>query len=174
MTAFVKSIKYKSPVAGVKPEISGQKVFTWENSLKIESFEQKTSLRYRIANRENWIFEFGRYDGFDNLANNDPTATHWGATLWNSDWDRTLALNPDLEIGQAAGWKPTLNTFFPADRDAPGGTEEMVAGFQQFLQNMNDVVGFLDEMKADALSSNEDIDDQTTTDDEVNNADLYI
>ncbi len=50
----------------------------------------------------------------------------------------------------------------------------MVAGFQQFLQNMNDVVGFLDEMKADALSSNEDIDDQTTTDDEVNNADLYI
>lgn len=156
MTAFIKSIKHDRAAKGTNPVFTGQKVFTWGTSLKILSFEQKTSLRYRIANRENWLFEFGRYDTFESSAGNEPTSTHWGATMWNSDWDRILGYNTDLEIGQPANWTPTLDTFFPANPHTLGGVDELT-GYRQFLENMKIIVSFLDRMKMNALPGNGEV-----------------
>lgn len=155
MTAFIKSIKYNREVKGANTLLTGQNVFTWDTSLKILSFEQKTSLRYRIANRENWLFEFGRYDTFESSAGNEPTSTHWGATMWNSDWDRILGYNTDLEIGQPANWTPTLDTFFPANPHTLESADELT-GYRQFLENMKIIVGFLDRMKMNALPGNDE------------------
>lgn len=156
MTDFIKSIKYNRAAKRANPVLTGQKVFSWGTSLKILSFEQKTSLRYRIANRENWLFEFGRYDTFEKSTGNAPVSTHWGATMWNSDWDRILGYNTDLEIGQPANWTPTLDTFFPANPHTPDRVDELT-GYRQFLENMKVVVGFLDRMKLNALPGNVEV-----------------
>lgn len=155
MTSFIKSIKYDRAAKSANPVLTGQKVFIWETSLNILSFEQKTSLRYRITNREHWTFEVGRYDTFEGSAGNEPASTHWGATLWNTDWDRILSSNTDLKIGQPANWTPTLSTFFPANPDTLDSTDELI-GYRQFLENMKIVVGFLDQIKMNAPPTNED------------------
>lgn len=156
MTDFIKSIKYNRAAKRANPVLTGQRVFSWGTSLKILGFEQKTSLRYRIANRENWLFEFGRYDTFEKSTGNAPVSTHWGATMWNSDWDRILGYNTDLEIGEPADWTPTLDTFFPAKPDTPDRVDELT-GYRQFLENMKVVVGFLDRMKLNALPGNVEV-----------------
>ena len=171
MTAFIKSIKYNRAAKGTNPVLTGKKAFTWSTSLKILSFEQKTSLRYRIVNRENWWFEFGRYDTFENSAGNEPVSTHWGTTMWNSDWDRILAYNTDLEIGQPANWTPTLDTFFPANQHTPDSVDELT-GYRQFLGNMKSIVCFLDRMKMNALPGTDEVDKRTFDGKEVDDMSL--
>lgn len=161
MTNFIKSIKYDRAAKRANPVLTGQKVFIWNTSLKIVSFEQKTSLRYRIANREHWTFELGRYDTFEYSTHNEPTSTHWGATMWNTDWDRILGYNADLKIGQEADWPPTLANFFPANPRALDSVDELT-GFRQFLENMKTIVGFLDRIKMNALPGNEGADKDTS------------
>ena len=171
MTDFIKSIKYDRAAKEANSVLPGKKVFTWDTSLKILSFEQKTSLRYRIANRENWLFEFGRYDTFEDSVGNEPASTHWGAMVWNSDWDRILGHNTDLEIGQPANWTPNLDTFFPTNQHTPHSADEM-RGYRQFLEKMKIIVGFLDRMKMNALPGNEQVDEERLEGKEVNDISL--
>lgn len=160
MTNFIKSIKYDRAAKRANPLLTGQRVFIWDTPLTILSFEQKTSLRYRVANREHWTFELGRYDTFEGSTSNEPTSTHWGATLWNSDWDRILGYNSDLKIGQPANWAPTLANFFPVNPHTRDSVDELT-GFRQYLENMTTIVGFLDRIKMNALPGNEGVDRET-------------
>lgn len=160
MSNFIKSIKYDRAAKRANPLLTGQRAFIWDTPLTILSFEQKTSLRYRVANREHWTFELGRYDTFAGSTSNEPTSTHWGATLWNSDWDRILGYNSDLKIGQPANWAPTLANFFPVNPHTLDSVDELT-GFRQYLENMTIIVGFLDRIKMNALPGNEGVDRET-------------
>lgn len=143
MTTFRKNIKTKQFPKGSKPDISGLKVFSWNPGLPISSFEQKTSLRYRLVNNSDWMFEFARYDQYGGENPLIPTSTSWGATFWNSEWDRTLGKNADLKIGDPAKWDPQLDTFFPRSRSTLRDSKE-AAGFRQFLANTRAIVELLD------------------------------
>lgn len=143
MTDFVKSIKFKQLPKSSKPDVSGSKLFNWSSgALPISSFEQKTSLRYRIIDNSDWLFEFARYDRYGGSTSDRPTSTSWGASFWNSEWDRTLGKNADLKIGQAAPWDPQLDTFFPKSRRISRDSRE-AAGFRQFLGNTKAIAELL-------------------------------
>lgn len=144
MIAFADSIRFKVVAESIKDAISGQKVFSWNTSaLLISSFEQKTSLRYRIVDNCDWMFEFARYDQFGGKDPVAPTSTSWGATFWNSEWDRTLGANASLKIGEEPNWNPQLDTFFPNNPLTSDDSRE-AAGLREFLGNTKAIVELLD------------------------------
>ena len=150
MKEFAQSVKF-SKIPGTRIELTGQRAFTWEKGLSIDmqptSFQQKTAFVYRLAKQPEWEFEIARYDTYGNSKNeNVSTETNWGATLYNTSWDYTLTANSTLGIGEAAGWSPTLETFFPSKSDATE-MEEVDPGVVEFLQNVKLVTNFIDSIK---------------------------
>ncbi len=145
MTTFTDSVQFRYPTSDSKPELTGHKLFFCGQSFPVDSFEQKTALRYRLQNHSAWLFEIARYDTY---AANEllPRNTQWGATLWNSNWDTTLAENANLSIGQAATWDPRLSTFF--DAFVGSASTELDAGFWEFMQNLRLILEVLDGMKS--------------------------
>ena len=148
MTKFVNSIRFKPPPNDIKPTASGHRVFTWTSTLPVFIFEQKTALRYRMIDNSDWVFEFARYDTYSGAVDSTPTGTHWGGTFWNSEWDRVLGINANLEIGKEAPWAAELETFFPSGHQPPiSGGEGDGKGLKQFLAYTKAIVELLDGMK---------------------------
>ncbi len=145
MTYFADSVQFRCPTPNPKIELTGHRLFFEVQSFPIESFEQKTALRYRLKNHSSWLFEISRYDSY---AVNEPlpSSTQWGATFWNSKWDAVLAENANLSIGQAAAWDPKLSTFFEAGYGSAG--MPLDAGFCEFIQNLRFILEVLDGMKS--------------------------
>ncbi|MCJ1269168.1 hypothetical protein MMC22_009057 [Lobaria immixta] len=156
MTAFVDSVKFKLPPKDERPKIwdSALKVFTWTSSMSVSSFEQKTSLRYRIVDNSDWMFEFARYDDYGGSIPGAPMSsspsTSWGATFWNSEWDRALGQNASLKIGEAAKWDPKLDKFFPGTRRTGGDPRES-AGLKLFLAKTKAIAELLDGSKVEGF-----------------------
>ena len=145
MADFAASIAYQAPPSGIRPEITGCKIFKHAFNMPYESFEQKTALRFQYKDHSAWIFEFARYDIFSPNVSTASSKAQWGASFWNSDWDTILAENDMLEIGQAAKWEPKLARFFPGSSQTKASG---VDGFQDFLGKVQDVTNMLDEVKA--------------------------
>ena len=144
MADFASSVAYKTPPSGVRPELTGCKVFMHAYNLQYQSFEQKTALRFQHKDNSAWLFEFARYDTFSPNVSTASAKTQWGASLWHAEWDNILGENDILSIGQAAKWSPKFDTFFPTTmRNERLGID----GFQDFLHKVQDVTSMLDEMK---------------------------
>ena len=155
MADFTGSVTYSPPPKGIRPEITGHKVFKISSKLRYESFEQKTAVQFCHRKHGNWIFEVARYDTFTGNIATAAGKTQWGASYWNAEWDNTLGANLSLGIGQAASWNPWLETFFPKNvRSSNSGRD---AGFQDFLQDLKYITGMLDEMKG---LDNDHVDDE--------------
>ncbi|CAD6569863.1 MAG: hypothetical protein ASARMPREDX12_003112 [Alectoria sarmentosa] len=150
MTGFAESVKL-SKIPRTRIELTGQRVFTWEKDLpgvlQPSAFQQKTALRYRLAQQPEWEFEIARYDNYGDPKNeNVPVETNWGATLYDSNWDSTLTANSTLGIGEAARWEPRLETFFPS-RPGAADMEGVDPGVTEFLKNVEVVTRFIDSIK---------------------------
>lgn len=154
MEAFAQSLRVPKE-AGKQLGLTGKKVFTWASDLlgtaRLSLFEQKTAIRFELVKAPDWTLEIARFDTFDlgTVASEGsaptPTATRWGATLWNIEWDSTLSGNTRLGIGQKADWEPKLDQFFPIPKRA---TETSLhAGVKDFLLNVQDVAHCLDGVK---------------------------
>ena len=57
-----------------------------------------------------------------------------------------MAKNSKLELGEMAGWNPTLDTFFP--QDPRSKTAGLNAGFTDFLKHMKTIAQLLDQTKS--------------------------
>lgn len=145
MADLASSVAFKPPPSGIRPEITGYKVFTFASNLRLESFEQKTAVRYCHKKHGNWIFELARYDTFTGNIVTASRKTQWGASYWNAEWDNTLGANLSLGIGQAANWNPWFSTFFPENSHTSHKGRD--TGFQDFMQDVRYITGMLDEMK---------------------------
>ena len=111
------------------------------------AFQQKTALRYRLADQPEWCFEIARYDSYGDPKNvNVPVETNWGATLYNTNWDSVLTANSTLGIGEAARWEPKLETFFPS-RPGTADMEEGDPGVTEFVKTVEVVTKFIDSIK---------------------------
>lgn len=150
MKQFSDSVKLKKgPISEIM--ISGMKMFQWQENTSSRimptAFEQKTALRYRLAQAQQWIFEIARYDCYgDDQKPNQPVTTNWCASICNEDWDSILTDNAGLTIGKAASWDPKLSTFFPRDDDAAADEEHAeVQGYQDIIKK---ITNCLDAMKA--------------------------
>ena len=161
MCAFAENVKWKILSAEYnKADFSGLRVFTWNDSVRIVSFEQKTALRYRLADRADWIFELARYDSYHSLKNpKKPKATHYRASVWRKEWDRLLSTNHSLEIGEEAPWEPTIDSFFGAN--VPGATED-TSGLKVFLGDMKRISELLDNTKQPGGQENENFNEKTS------------
>ena len=152
MTAFAESVKL-SKIPKTRTELTGQRVFTWDKGLpgamQPSTFQQKTALRYRLAHQPEWEFEIARYDHYGNPKNDHVSVeTNWGATLYNTNWDSVLTANSTLDIGEAAEWHPTLETFFPSSPSAADiGVEGADLGVTEFLKNVEVVTIFINSIK---------------------------
>lgn len=144
MRSFAESVRWKSLSAELpKADFTGRRVFTWNHGFKVVSFEQKTALRYRLADRADWIFELARYDSYNSLkSSTDPTATRYRASVWRKEWDRLLSTNHSLEIGEEASWEPKIEKFFGAN--VPGVTED-TSGLKVFVGDMKRISELLDD-----------------------------
>ena len=157
MADFASSVTFKPPPTGIRPELTGHKVFKFASNLQYESFEQKTAVRYRHIHHGNWIFELARYDTFTGNIATASGKTQWGASYWNAEWDNTLGANLPLGIGQAAKWDPWLTTFFPDNPHTSNTGRD--TGFKDFMQDTKYITGMLDEMKGLAKDQGRDQDD---------------
>ncbi len=150
--AFMESVKL-SKIPKTRIELTGQRVFTWENlPMQPSAFQQKTALRYRLAHQSEWEFEIARYDNYGDPKNeNVPVETNWGASLYNTRWDSTLMANSALGIGEAARWNPELETFFPSpSRPGTADLEEVNGadpGVTEFFKDVEVVTKFIDGIK---------------------------
>lgn len=162
MCAFAESVRWKSLSAEFhKADFTGRRVFTWNHSVRIVSFEQKTALRYRLANRADWIFELARYDSYKSLKSSaNPTVTRYRASVWRQEWDRLLSTNHSLEIGEEASWEPTIDTFFGANLS--GATEDE-SGLKVFLGDMKRISELLDNTKQSGAQETENINEKTSS-----------
>ena len=152
MADFADSVKMKASKIGA--ELDGRKIFNWETTsvgyLKPSVFEQKIALRYRLAFAQEFIFEVARYDSYDLSINAQmPSTTHWGASMWNSDWDLNLSKNAGLGLGECADWDSRLQEFFPNPEpfNSKNGSHEVQPGLKWFLQNVQMVTESLDRIK---------------------------
>lgn len=145
MVQFQESVMLKK---GLMTEVmvTGAKMFEWQhnsNGILPTVFEQKTALRYRLAQAQQYTFEMARYDCYGDACNPDrPVTTNWCASLWNRSWDDTLTDNAGLKIGKAASWRPNISTFFP---DPEGGS----AGVQKFQDVVQQITACLDAIKSE-------------------------
>lgn len=158
MTAFADSVKLRK-MPKSKVAYSGEKVFQWEKDLPgtmlPTTFEQKTSFKYRLIHDVDWVFEISRYDTYGNPKDvNVPVKTCWAASMWNTEWDSTLAANAGLGIGEAATWEPNLATFFPSTNEKAPATRGVDPGVMAFLKNVKVVTEFLDGIKKEVSYSN--------------------
>jgi len=150
MKAFADSVKLRK-LPKNKVASTGEKIFQWEKdlpgSMRPVAFQQKTSFKYRLVHNLDWTFEIARYDIYGDLKDeNVPTKTCWAATMWNTEWDSTLAANAGLGIGEAANWDPDLSTFFPASEKA-AVTQGIDPGVLGFLRSVQIITSFLDGIK---------------------------
>lgn len=161
MCAFAESVRWKSLSAEFhKADFTGRRVFTWNHSVRIVSFEQKTVLRYRLADRADWIFELARCDSYNSLKSSaNPTVTRYRASVWRQEWDRLLSSNHSLEIGEEASWEPTIDTFFGANLS--GATEDK-SGLKVFLGDMKRISELLDNTKQSGAQETENINEKTS------------
>ena len=155
MTEFAESVKF-SKIPKTRTELTGQRVFTWKKDfpgiMQPSTFQQKTALRYRLAQQPDWEFEIARYDNYGNpKSENVPVETNWGATLYNTNWDSVLTANSSLGIGEAAEWTPKLETFFPSrtGTDNLNGVEGTDPGVTEFLNVVEIVSTFIDSIKTE-------------------------
>ena len=153
MAEFAESVKLVK-IPRTRTELTGQKVFTWSknlpSTLQPSAFQQKTALRYRLTNYPEWEFEIARYDSYGNpKSENVPLETNWGATLFNTNWDSILTANSTLGIGEAAGWSPKLETFFPSRSGIIdiGEVEGTDPGVLEFLKIVDTISKFIDGLK---------------------------
>ena len=157
MDSFISSVRFNPPPVGTNPGAAPIKCFNWTNGgLRVLSFEQKTSFRYRIRNQNQWMFEFSRYDLYPGNLHGASPKTQWGATFWNSEWDRVLKENSKAEIGNGANWDPEVETFFPS-HDAAGKADAQ--GLKEFLERTKTIAEVLDEDGEDD-EDNEDDEDE--------------
>lgn len=148
MDEFISTVEFNPPPPGAKPDADPHRCFTWKaGGLRVSSFEQKTSLRYRIRDESRWMFEFSRYDLYRGHFVTAKPTTQWGATFWNSEWDRVFKENSKAAIGNEANWEPQVKTFFPARQ----GTED-ADGLRAFLQRTKTIAEVLDGMAAEDSS----------------------
>ena len=152
MEEFANSVTLKkSPPGPLKP--TGDKMFQWSKNvygaMVPRSFEQKTSYKYRLKHNTEYVFEIARYDIYgDPKDENTPVHSSWAATLYNREWDATLAGNSELDIGQSADWNPRLATFFPAR--GPSVDKGPDPGVVKFLSIVEMVTAFADSLKKEA------------------------
>lgn len=143
-----------------KADFTGRRVFTWNYGVRIISFEQKTALRYRLADRANLVFELARYDSYiSQKSSTSPTATRYRASVWSTDWDRHLLTNKFLEIGEQASWEPTIENFFGAN--VPGAAEE-TSSLKVFLGDMKRISKLLGDKKQPGVQENENFNEETS------------
>ena len=151
MEEFANSVTLKKiPPGPLKP--SGEKLFGWKKNfpgvMRPKSFEQKTSYRYRLIHNNDYVFELARYDVYGDPKDEGlPVHTSWAASLYNREWDSTLAGNAELSIGQSADWNPGLRTFFPSHGSADKGPDP---GVVDFLSTVEMVTAFTDDLKKEA------------------------
>ena len=152
MEEFANSVMLKkSPPGPLKP--TGHKMFQWRKevygAMVPKSFEQKTSYKYRLKDDTDYIFEIARYDVYGNPRDeNTPVHTSWAATLYNREWDATLAGSSELGIGQSAKWDPRLATFFPAHGSSVDKGPD--PGLVKFLSTVDMVTAFTDSLRKEA------------------------
>lgn len=142
MIAFRKGITFTLPPIDKKPDFSGRRVFTWSRNLPIIHFEQKTTLRFRLASDPRCMFEIARYDSYSGPTATTPSVTEWGASYWDREWDRKLAQNAILPIGKAADWEPQMDDFFPKGDNSKWTGQD--AGLKKFIGVITDIVELLD------------------------------
>ena len=151
MEEFASSVTLKKILPGPL-EPTGHKMFQWKKEfpgvIRPKSFEQKTSYKYRLVHNYDYVFEIARYDVYGDPKDEvTPVHTSWAASLYNREWDSTLASNSDLGIGQSADWNPGLGTFFPGHGSADKGPNPGVA---DFLSTVKLVTAFVDDLKKEA------------------------
>jgi len=151
MTAFADSVKLKK-LPKNKIALTGEKIFQWEKDMPGTmlpiTFQQKASFKYRLVHDVDWVFEISRYDTYGNPKDEKmPTQTCWAATMWNTEWNSTLATNSALEIGQVANWNPSLTTFFPSTSGKAKATQGVDPGVMGFLKSVQIITTFLDGIK---------------------------
>ena len=165
MVAFAESVKLKK-VPGARIDLTGEQVFQWDKNpggMMVTLFQQKTSLRYRLVSNMEYMIEISRYDMYDcpptnnqfpsNLSRQPGVKEHqfqkteWAAILWNNEWDSTLIPNSSLRIGESSDWDERLGTFFPSQSGAPTADGAVNEGIKEFLQTVNGINKFLNDIK---------------------------
>jgi hypothetical protein len=155
LKAFSRSIQFKpGPEGGLLA--SATRRVTFSDVVPVARLVEKSALRYRLKGT-NYIFELARYDEYRRMqlpASQDPQfhgplmnrmtekpTTSWGASIFDLQWDNMLGQHANFGVGHAAGWNPSLNTFFPCRNDP--NPADVRAGFYQFMGLVDQVADLL-------------------------------
>ena len=135
---FSSSITLRDSTAAPKP------IFKFLYSPLLESFTQKSSFRFRVKRNPNYILDFSIYNSF-RAHDGKYISTRWAVTVYHQCWDEILIKNSALRRGAKAGWKPSLEQFFPCTRNAT--TRYQHAGFTELVEIAQSITELLDGMK---------------------------
>lgn len=116
----------------------------WSPNASVKQLQQRTTYQFGIANSDFYL-ELSRFqDRIFTQKSRMPGDSEcqvyeqrWGLEVYHNTWDKHLAMNEHIAVGQMADWDDDVKTWFPED-DVPGDFAQVKGekGFEQLVAKL--------------------------------------
>lgn len=116
----------------------------WNTNASVKQLQQRTTYQFGIANSD-FYMELSRFQDRvfaprSRMAGDADCQVYeprWSLEVFHNTWDKLLARNEHITVGQAADWEDDVKTWFPED-DIPGDFEQVKGekGFEQLVAKL--------------------------------------
>ncbi|KAK5168000.1 uncharacterized protein LTR77_006567 [Saxophila tyrrhenica] len=126
------------------------------HGVQLKSIQQKLVYRYNIK-WSDFTLELAQFQdrkfshqSSSALSSNMPTTIYdprWSLSLYRGDWDKMLASNENLPIGERTEWEDDIDNWLPEDMTPTSDPDHKGAGFDQLMEKLKTLQNVMKDSK---------------------------